>query len=122
MGPKDAEIGSSISKMDSSLLADHLAKQVKRHMGDLTTLELDEKCLGSRAFLNTAEFEQIHELASLPGFLEAFSPRGATELREPAADPSSPHTLFITSSGIRAADVTRFTEHFLLARVMLMAD
>jgi protein CMS1 len=76
-------------------------------LGDLGTVELDEKYLSSKAFLNTSEFEPIRNLSTLPEYIEDFTPGGMDELRDTVEATSSPHTLFVASSGIRAADLTR---------------
>jgi protein CMS1 len=76
-------------------------------LGDLDTAELDEKYLPSKAFLNTSEFELGRNLSNLPKYIERFTPQGKDELRDSVEATSSPHTLFIASSGIRAADLTR---------------
>jgi protein CMS1 len=104
------DIDEAIGHMDNSLLADHFAKQVRRHLGDLSTVELDEKFMPSKAFLNTSEFESTRNLSSLPLYIEKFTPGGRDELAGTVEATSSPHTLFIASSGIRAADLTRFVE------------
>lgn len=79
-------------------------------MGDLSTVELDEKYMSSKAFVNTSEFDSARNLSTLPEYLEKFTPGGKDELKDTAQANSSPHTLFIASSGIRAADVTRFVK------------
>jgi protein CMS1 len=81
--------------------------RIKRHLGDFSTVELDKKYLPSKAFLNTSEFEPRRNLATLPAYIEQFTPGGIDELRGPAETNSTPHTLFVASSGIRAADLTR---------------
>lgn len=101
------DVDSAIGQMNSSLLADYFAQQIKRHFGDLSTLELDEKYPSAKAFLNTSEFKFPRIQISVPGFLEHFTVGGKEELRSTVDTPASPHTLFIASSGIRAADLTR---------------
>jgi protein CMS1 len=81
--------------------------RIKWHLGDLDTAELDEKYLPSTAFLNTSEFELSRNLSNLPKYIEKFTPKGKDELRDSVEATSSPHTLFVASSGIRAADLTR---------------
>jgi protein CMS1 len=81
--------------------------RIKRHLGDLSTVELDEKYLPSKAFLNTSEFERSRNLSTLPEYIQQFTPEGDDELRGTVEATASPHTLFIASSGIRAADLAR---------------
>lgn len=104
------DIDDSIRQMDSSLLADYYAKQIKRHLGDLSTVELDGKYLPTTAFLNTSEFDESRTLLSVPSFLRQFTPGGGEELMTTVEAISSPHTLFVASSGLRAADLTRFVD------------
>jgi protein CMS1 len=106
--PDVLDIDEAIGHMDNSLLADHFAKQIRRHLGDLSIAELDEKYIPSKAFLNTSEFKSIRNLSTLPQYIEKFTPGGRDELKDTVEATSSPHTLFIASSGIRAADLTRF--------------
>jgi len=109
--PRSSEVedaNEAIGHMDNSLLSDHFAKQIKRHLGDLSTVELDEKYLPSAAFLDTSEFQSSRNLSNLPEYIEKFTPGGKDELKDTAEATSSPHTLFFASSGIRAADLTRF--------------
>jgi len=108
--PDTIDIDEAIGHMDNSLLADHFAKQIRRHLGDLSTAELDEKYMPLKAFLNTSEFESTRNLSTLPQYIEKFTPGGRDELKDTVEATSSPHTLFIASSGIRAADLTRFVE------------
>jgi protein CMS1 len=108
--PEAIDIDEAIGYMDNSLLADHFAKQIRRHLGDLSTVELEEKYMPLKAFLNTSEFESIRNLSTLPQYIEKFTPGGRDELKSTVDATSSPHTLFIASSGIRAADLTRFAE------------
>lgn len=70
-------------------------------------MEFDEKYLPSKVFLNTSEFEQGRNLSTLPEYIQQFTPEGADELRGTVEASSSPHTLFVASSGIRAADLAR---------------
>jgi hypothetical protein len=108
--PDTIDIDEAIGHMDNNLLADHFVKQIRRHLGDLSTAELDEKHMPLKAFLNTSEFESTRNLSTLPQYIEKFTPGGRDELKDTVEATSSPHTLFIASSGIRAADLTRFVE------------
>ena len=105
--PPAEDVDEAIGHMDSSLLADYFAKQIKRFLGDLSSAELDEKYLPASAFLNTSEFGSSRRIESIPSYLERFAPGGKEELTDTVESTSSPHTLFVTSSGLRAADLTR---------------
>ena len=103
-------IDDALAHMDGSLLADHFAKKTRQHLGDLSSIELDDKYLPAKAFHDTSSFDQSHTLTNLPLFLKRFSPGAKEELRTTVEQTSCPHTLLITSSGIRAADVVRSVE------------
>jgi protein CMS1 len=120
--PDVLDIDEAIGHMDNSLLADHFAKQIRRHLGDLSIAELDEKYMPSKAFLNTSEFESTRNLSTLPQYIEKYTPGGRDELKDTVEATSSPHTLFIASSGIRAADLTRFVELQELYIVVLLTS
>ena len=103
----DGDIDESIGHMDSSLLADHVAKKIKRAFRDLSNVELEGKYLSRQIFYDTSNFDRPRNLDNLPSFLERYS-----DIKESLAgaseQPGSPHTLVIAASGLRAADLTRF--------------
>jgi protein CMS1 len=103
----EAGVGDSIRHMNSTLTADHFAKYTKRYLGDLSNAELEGKYLPTRAFLDATGYETSRDLTSLPGFLEHITPGSETELKRTVEENGSPHTLLLTSSGIRAANITR---------------
>ena len=105
-----ADVNEAIRHLDNILLSDHFAKQIKRHLGDLSTVELDQKYLPSTAFLNTSAFDASRKQSTLPEYIKKFTLGGEDELKDTTGATSSPHTLVIASSGIRAADLTRFGE------------
>ncbi|KAL2439229.1 Protein CMS1 [Exophiala dermatitidis] len=100
------EVDDTIAMMDPALLADHFAKYVRKSFPDSSAIELDDQLLPSKAFLNTTDFDKPHEAANLPAFLEKFSKEGKSGLSS-CDDKGSPHTLVVTSSGIRTADLYR---------------
>ena len=102
--PPGADIDENIRHMDSTLLADYFAQQTKRHLGDLGS---DDKSLPANAFLDTSELDTTRNLAYLPSFLEKSASNKAESLHQAVQPESCPHTLVISSSGIRAADITR---------------
>ena len=107
---KHHDFDSGIASMDPQLLADLFAQVARRHYRDSTAVELDDKHLPSKAFLDTTAFQRTHILDELPGYLERFA--GGKENLTKHVGPSQPHTLFVCSSGIRAADVTRALRTF----------
>lgn len=58
------------------------------------------------AFLDTSSFTEPRTLEKLPGFIKAFSPKGA-DLSKSSEEKGTPHTLVVSAAGLRAADVVR---------------
>ncbi|KAL9114336.1 MAG: hypothetical protein Q9227_001758 [Pyrenula ochraceoflavens] len=110
--PSADHINPSIAQLDGPLLADLFAHRIKRHLGDLTTVETSELQVPSFAFLNTSSFSSAHTLDKLPTYLEKYSPGGKEALSTTSVYPASPHTVVIAASGIRAADVARVLRPF----------
>jgi protein CMS1 len=102
----DEDIDVSIGHMDPGLLSDHVAKKIRKSFRDLSTVELEDRHLSQNIFYDTSDFELPRKLDSLPSFLEHFSD-SREEFSRSSEHPSSPHTLVIAASGLRAADVTR---------------
>jgi len=101
------DVDQLIGRMNPSLIADHIAKKIKRSFRDLNTVEIEDKYLSQNTFFDTSDFELPRELDNLPLFLERFS-ASIQDLSTSIEDPGSPHTLVIAVSGLRAANVTRF--------------
>lgn len=100
------EVDETIAMMDPALLADHFAKFVRKAFPDSSSIELEEQFLPTKAFLNSIDFDKPHAAANLPEFLEKFSKEGKKGLTS-CDGKASPHTLVVTASGIRTADLTR---------------
>ena len=107
---KGSLLDQSIGEMSPALLADHFAKATRRHHKHDSVLELEDRYVPHRFFLDTTSFKQPHALEQFPDFLTKFA--GGRESLVQNVTPSSPHTLVICSSGIRAADVTRALRTF----------
>ncbi|KIV81223.1 hypothetical protein PV11_08650 [Exophiala sideris] len=103
---RQTSIDETIALMDPALLADHFAKCIKKALPNSSAIELDESYLPTKSFRNTTAFEQPRTGSNLPAFLEQFSNTGKAELSA-SEEKGSPHTIIITSSGIRTADLTR---------------
>lgn len=100
------DIDESIGQMDPGLLADHVAKKIKRSFRELSSIELEDMYLSQKVFYDTSEFDMARRLDNLPAFLEHFS-SGNESLATSDESTGSPHTLVVAASGLRAADVTR---------------
>jgi protein CMS1 len=101
------DVDQLIGHMTPGLIADHIAKKIKRSFRDFSTVELEDKYLPQSIFFDTSDFELPRELDNLPSFLERYF-TSIQDLSSSSDDPGSPHTLVIAASGLRAADVTRF--------------
>lgn len=104
--PIQTEADEAIASMGPSLLADHFAKSIRKEFPDSSSLELEDQYLPTKAFRDTTAFDKTHVAPNLPDFLEKFTENGKDALVH-CEEGSGPHTLVITSSGIRTADVAR---------------
>lgn len=127
----DLEVGvnKKIAQVDNLLLADHIAKKIRRFGTDLKPVELSQLDI-SRMFIysldhnsyllgkpaaydnpanyitDTTSFQNTRTLESLPEFLEQFvDPK---KLGEAPKQKGSPHTIIVTSAGLRAAELVRY--------------
>lgn len=96
-----------MAQMDPSLLADHVAKTIKRHYKKDTTIELDEKFLPSSTFTDTTGFKESRKKVALGRFLEFLVAGEKSQLATAAQETARPHTLALCQAGIRAADLAR---------------
>jgi protein CMS1 len=109
----DADIGTGddldpeIAQMDPSLLADHVAKTIKRCYRKDTAIELDEKYLPSSIFTGTTAFKDDRKKDRLGKFLEFLVGGELSQLTSAAKETARPHTIILCQSGIRAADLAR---------------
>lgn len=103
--PKETQSDVAVASLDPSLLADYFAKAVRKHSPDSSSIELEEQYLPTKAFRNTTSFDKDHVAANLPEFLEKFTENGRDALVK--CENFETHTLVITSSGMRTADVAR---------------
>ena len=92
--------------IDPALLADHFAKHIRATFPSSSPIELDEKYLPTKAFLDTTAYKKERVVANLPEFLEQFSVGGKDALST-CHQKGMPHTLVVTSSGMRTADLSR---------------
>ncbi|KAJ5692176.1 Protein CMS1, partial [Penicillium macrosclerotiorum] len=104
-------VDESIGKMDGRLLADYFAQRAQKLDKELSAVELSDLSIPDSAFLDTSSFTEPRSLDKLPDFLKAFSPKGA-DLSKASETKGSPHTLVVSSAGLRAADVVRALRTF----------
>ncbi|KAI5867443.1 U3-containing 90S pre-ribosomal complex subunit-domain containing protein [Durotheca rogersii] len=101
----EAGVNKKIALVDSLLLADHLAKKIRRFGTDLTPVELSCLDISPSSITDTSSFQQTRSLENLPDFLEQFA--DPKRLCEAPKQNGSPHTIVVTSAGLRAADIVR---------------
>ncbi|KEF58674.1 uncharacterized protein A1O9_06600 [Exophiala aquamarina CBS 119918] len=100
------EYDEAIALMNPSLLADHFAKSIQKQFPDSSSLEREDLHLPTKAFRDTSGFDEAHIAPNLSSFLEAATENGKDALTH-CEKGAGPHTLIITSSGIRTADLAR---------------
>ncbi|KAI6089692.1 U3-containing 90S pre-ribosomal complex subunit-domain containing protein [Hypoxylon rubiginosum] len=101
----EAGVNKKIAMIDNLLLADHLAKKVRRFGTGLTPVELSQLDISPSYITDTTSFAKTRNLENLPEFLEQFA--DAKKLGEAPKMNGSPRTLIVTSAGLRAADLVR---------------
>ncbi|KAI1105992.1 U3-containing 90S pre-ribosomal complex subunit-domain containing protein [Jackrogersella minutella] len=101
----EAGVNKKISLIDSLLLADHLAKKIRRFGTELSPVELSQLDISPNCIADTTSFPKQRTLENLPEFLEQFT--DPKKLGEAPKENGSPHTLIVTGAGLRAADLVR---------------
>ena len=96
----------SVAMKDPSLLADFFGQKIAKHNKDSTSIEQEDMGIPSPWIRDTTDFTYARTATNLPAYLEKFLPGGKNKLTTCKAM-ASPHTLIITSSGIRVADLCR---------------
>lgn len=94
----------AFSRLDSQLLADYVNARTRLYGKDLSSVELEDRFLPARTVRDTSGYEGDRTLDNLAGFLKKQC--GKLEAT-PKTPTGAPHTLVVTASGIRAADVFR---------------
>jgi len=83
-------------------LAERWTTAIKKHKGDLSTIELEDESLPAKVFTDTTDFSETRLVKNLPTFLEQYTKGGGEELKACAQETGRPHTILLTSSAIRA--------------------
>lgn len=105
----DAGINTIFTRMDSDLLADHVAAKTKRFGADLSTVELSDLYVPAGAIRDTTSFAEPRVKENLAAFLEAFagSEEDKKRLGSAPKEVGAPHTVVVAGAGLRAADLVR---------------
>ncbi|KAK7209565.1 hypothetical protein V2G26_016743 [Clonostachys chloroleuca] len=109
----DSELGINtlFSRMDSQLLADHIAQKTTRFGTELSPVELSDISITAGSITDTSSWQEQRILTNLPDFLEQFS-EDKEGLSRSSKKPGSPHTLIVAGAGLRAADIVRAVRKF----------
>ncbi|KAI0894395.1 U3-containing 90S pre-ribosomal complex subunit-domain containing protein [Annulohypoxylon nitens] len=101
----EAGVNKKIALVDNLLLADYLAKKIRRFGTELKPVELSQLDISPNYITDTTSFQETRTLDNLPSFLEKFA--DPKKLGEAPKQNGSPHTLIVTGAGLRAADLVR---------------
>ncbi|CAO2657703.1 Nn.00g038290.m01.CDS01 [Neocucurbitaria sp. VM-36] len=102
----DQELGvnHSFERMDGQLLADYVNARTRLYGKDLSSVELEDKFISARTVQDSTSWTEPRTTDNLSAFLKKQS---STLKATPSKPPGAPHTIVVTASGIRAADVCR---------------
>ncbi|EDU50294.1 hypothetical protein L13192_08142 [Pyrenophora tritici-repentis] len=102
----DQELGvnHSFERMDGQLLADYVNARTRLYGKELSSVELEDKFISARTVQDSSSWTEPRTTDNLSAFLK----KQAGSLEPTAPKPhGAPHTIVVTVSGIRAADVCR---------------
>ncbi|KAF1809878.1 hypothetical protein P152DRAFT_476015 [Eremomyces bilateralis CBS 781.70] len=106
---QEQKVNKGISRMDSVLLADLIVQRTKRFEPELSSVELEDKHIPSKAIFDTTVWQEDRTVDQLPNFLEKFAEDKLSVCPKPNG---SPHTLVLAMAGLRAADLARSLRKF----------
>lgn len=109
--PEQTEVDLTIANDSPEDLAKRYKEAIKKHKGDLSTIELEDLSLPATAFLDTIDFGEPRVVKNLSTFLQKFTPGGKEELSI-CKEIASPHTILLTSSAIRTTDLVRAVREY----------
>ncbi|KAF2858040.1 hypothetical protein K470DRAFT_194975, partial [Piedraia hortae CBS 480.64] len=95
-----------IANLSPRALASYMLTQTRRFQPDLTTLELEELTLPVERIRDTTAWKDQRVAGKLPDFIRYLSAPPANN-SSPHTEKGAPHTLIISSSGLRSADLYR---------------
>jgi protein CMS1 len=67
---KNEKIDGSIAQMDPSIAADYISQRLRKFEKELSTVELEDRFIPARAFLDTTSYNSSRTLMNLPEYLE----------------------------------------------------
>jgi len=112
-GDLDIHAGTNLAvwKLKPQLLADYLASRETRFNEDFSPLEIDGRRLPVTAIVDTTDWDGLRTLDSFPAFLERYAQHKEV-LSQASPKHGTPHTIVVTASGLRAADIVRALRTF----------
>jgi protein CMS1 len=108
----DKGLNRAFERMDSQLLADHVAQKTSRFGTDLSSVELSDLYISANAIKDTTSWQKPRDLENLPEFLEEFAGEDPKRLGEAPVAKGSPHTIVVAGAGLRAAELVRSLRKF----------
>ncbi|KAF3930193.1 hypothetical protein ABW20_dc0101746 [Dactylellina cionopaga] len=106
-----SSIDDSIALMDPKIMADYVAQRIQRFNKNLSTIELGDRILPERLYIDTTSHPSERSLSNLCEYMEKFCTKkgqsSISHLKSSPKAPGSPHTIVVTPAALRAADVVR---------------
>lgn len=100
-----AVVATPATQLDPAGQSDIFAKLLRDTHPKLSSIELDERTIPGRSFVDTHAFSQSRGLDALCGFVENYTERESVASSN--KEPGRPHTLVLAASAIRVADLNR---------------
>jgi protein CMS1 len=78
----------------------------------------------AQAVHDTSEWHEPRVLGNLPGFLDHHASQrvGSKNLSVASKRKGAPHTIVVAAAGLRAADITRYVEFYVLPIIVLICE
>ncbi|KAI4615422.1 uncharacterized protein J4E88_007796 [Alternaria novae-zelandiae] len=97
-------VNHAFERMDGQLVADYVNARTRLYGKDLSSVELEDLWISARTVQDSSSWTEPRTTDKLPAFLKK---QAGTLEATPCKPPGAPHTLVVTGSGMRAADVCR---------------
>ncbi|EMD90111.1 hypothetical protein COCC4DRAFT_124833 [Bipolaris maydis ATCC 48331] len=97
-------VNHAFERMDGQLLADYVNARTRLYGQELSSVELADKFISARTVQDSTSWSEPRTTDNLSAFLKKQAGALAPTPSKPAG---APHTIVVTLSGIRAADVCR---------------
>ncbi|KAF2131977.1 hypothetical protein P153DRAFT_364440 [Dothidotthia symphoricarpi CBS 119687] len=101
---QELSVNHAFERMDGQLLADYVNSRTRLYGKDLSSVELEDKFIAARTVQDSVSWTEPRTTDNLSAFLKAQCGKLESTPPKPAG---APHTIVVTASGIRAADICR---------------